>query len=296
MHLMAALCIALLHFGSALGEEINPVVGKAGDFVMREADLERLLGSQSPEIQKAVADDPEQRRALIRQLLLTKSVASRARKDGFDRKPEVKELLSNLVDRYLAQEYIARVVTANITVTDDEQKAYYKEHEKDFLLPESVKVRQIFISSPKDSSQTQKDNAKVKAERILQLVKKGEDFAKLATEYSEDSDTATKGGELGLLSPGKTNSPEFEKGVFALKAGAADIVETEFGYHIIKADERYERRTATFDETRDYIQNVLKEQGKQEAAQQFLEKISKETGLEVIDEKPAMPKLTGMRR
>lgn len=289
-YLMAALCIALLQFGPAQGEELNPVVGKAGDFVLREADLERLLSSQSPEVQKAVAGNPEQRTAFIRQFLLVKSVASRARKDGFDKKPEVKELLSNLIDQSLAQEYIAKVVTADVTVSDAELKAYYKEHEKDFLLPESVKARHIFVSSPKDSSQTQRDTAKAKAEKVLKLVKQGEDFAKLAKEYSEDSDTAAKGGELGLLSPGKTNSPEFEKGVFALKAGESAIVETEFGYHIIKVDERSERRTATLDEARDYIQNILKEQNKQKTAQQFLEKISTETGLEVIDEKPATAK------
>ncbi len=290
-HLIAALGIALLQFGTAQGEDLNPVVGKVGDIVLREADLERLLSSQSPEIQKAVQGSPEQRIAFIRQFLVMKSVASKARKDGFDKKPEVKELLSNLIDQSLAEEYMAKVVTANVAVTDDELKAYYKEHEKEFLLPESVRARQIFISSPQESSQKEKDEARAKAEKVLRLVKEGKDFAKLAGEYSEDSDTAAKGGAVGLVSPGKTNSPEFEKAVFALKAGeTSGIVETAFGFHIIKADERTEQRIATFDETRGYILNILNEQNKQKAAQQFLEKLSRETGLEVVGEKPATPK------
>ncbi len=290
-HIIMAVIIAVLPFGNAQGEDLNPVVGKAGDFVLREADLERLLSSQSAEVQKAVQDNPDQRTAFIRQLLTVKAIALKARKDGFDRKPEVKENLSNLIDQYLAQEYMAKVVTANVTATDDELKAYYKEHEKELRLPESVRVRHIFISSPKESPQEERDKARAKAEKILQQIKKGEDFAKLAKEYSEDSDTAAKGGELGTLSPGKTNSPEFEKAVFALKAGEVSaVVETSFGYHLIKVDERAESRTVTFDEARDYIQNIVKEQNKQKAAQLFLEKLDTETGLEVFAEKPVTAK------
>lgn len=285
-YLIAALCIALLQPGTARGEDLNPVAGKAGDFVLREADVERLLGSQSPEVRKAVQDNPGQRKEFVRQFLLMKSVASKARKEGFDKKPEVKELLSNLMDQYLAREYLIRVVAASATASEDELKAYYKEHEKEFLFPESVRTRQIFIASPRESSPDDRAKARAKAERILEQVKKGEDFAKLAREHSEDSDTAAKGGELGLLSPGKTNSPEFEKAVFALKAGESALVETAFGYHIIKAEERTERRTATFDEARDYIRDTIEEQNKRKATEQFLERLSRETGLEVVGEKP----------
>ena len=285
--LIAAMLVATLQIGTVRAEELNPVVGKVGDFVLREADFERLLASQPPEVQQAVQSSPEQRTVFIRQFLLTKAVAAKARKEGFDRKPEIKELLANLLDQYIANRYVAKEVTATVTVSDEELKAYYREHEKELLLPESVRARHIFISSAQQSPPEEKAKARARAERVLEQARKGEDFAKLAREHSEDSDTAARGGELGVLSPGGTNSPEFEKAVFALEDGeVSGIVETAFGYEIIKADQRNERRTARFDEAREYIRNILREQNRQKSVLQFLEKLSREAGLDVVAEKP----------
>ncbi|GAM09386.1 foldase protein PrsA [Geobacter sp. OR-1] len=284
--LIAAFVVLLT--GVVHAEELNPVVGKTGDFVLREADFDRLLSNLSVEAQKAIQGSVEQKNNFIRQLLLTKATAAKARKEGFDRKPEFKELVSNLIDQFLAQEYLSKVIVANVAVTDEEMKKYYSEHEKDFLVPEAVKVRHIFISSPKDSAIELKEKAKAKAESILQLIRKGEAFDKIAKEQSEDTDSAANGGDLGYLSAGKTNSPEFEKAVLGLKPGeAAQLVETSFGYHVVKIDERKEQRTASFDESKGYMQNLLREQNKQKAAQEFLDRISRETGLEIAGEKSA---------
>jgi len=281
-----ALFIGLLQMTGVQAEELNPVVGRAGDFVLREADLDRLIGSQPPEVQKRFREEPSQRSEFVRQLLLTEAVAAKARSEGFDRRPEVREQVSYLIDQYLAQEYIGKVVAADVTVPEQELKKYYKEHEKDFLLPESVRARHIFIEAAKDAAPAVKSTARSKAEGILTRLRKGEEFSKLATEFSQDADTVAKGGELGWISPGKTNSDEFEKPVFLLKAGeTSDIVETPFGFHIIKVDERREKRTATFDETREYILNRLKGESAQKKTQEFLDKLSKDVGLEVVGEK-----------
>jgi len=281
---------SLLWTGGVHAEEVNPVVGKVGDFVLREADLERLISNQSPETQQKQLANPEQRAALVRELLLAKAVATQARKEKFDRKPEVKEQLSYVIDQYLAQEYLRKVVIATVVVTDEEMKKYYLEHEKDFRLPATIKVRHIFFAAPQDASPEVKAKARAKTEEVLLQLRKGEEFAKLAREFSEDADSAAKGGELGYLSAGKTNSEEFEKAAFALKAGEISaVVETPFGYHLIKIDERKEARTATYDEARDYIRKILKEQADQQAARDFLEKLAKENGLEITGEKQVTP-------
>lgn len=286
-YLVAALLVATLQVGSVQAEDLNPVVGKMGDFVLREADFERLLASQPPEVQQAVQASTEQRTSFIKQFLLTKAVAAKARKEGFDRKPEVRELLANLLDQYIANRYVAKEVTAGVTVTDDELKSYYREHEKELLVPVSVKARHILIQAAPQSPPEEKARARAKAEQVLEQVKKGEDFAKLAREHSADSDTAARGGELGTLSPGGSNSPEFEKAAFSLKAGeVSGVVETAFGYEIIRVDQRNEQRTATFDEAREYVRNILMEQNRQKTVQQFLEKLAKETGLDVVSQKP----------
>jgi peptidyl-prolyl cis-trans isomerase C len=272
-------------------DDFNPVVGKVGEYILREADLDRLISYQPAEAQKSIQGSSEQRTNFIRQILLTKAIASRARKDGFEKKPETKEIVSYLIDQYLAQEYLSKVVVANVTSTVEEMNKYYVEHEKDFLIPEAVRVRHIFISASKDSTAELKDKARAKAEDLLQKIRKGEDFVKLAKEYSEDSDSASKGGDLGYVAAGKTNSPEFENAAFALKTWeVSNIVETPFGFHIIRVDEKQEKRTASFDEAKEHIQTQLKDQNKQKKSQEFLDNLVKESGLEIVGEKSAISK------
>ena len=122
-------------------------------------------------------------------------------------------------------------------------------------------------------------------EGLRKRVKNGEDFSKVAKESSEDADSAPQGGDLGYITAGKTNSAEFEKAALALKATEiSNIVETPFGFHIIKADEKRDQRTATFAESKEYIQGQLKEQAKRNLNQEFLKKLATETGLTVIQE------------
>lgn len=263
-------------------EDPNPVVGRARDFVLRDADAGRLIGYQPAEIQGGLQNDPDQRAEFIRQILLTRMVAEKARSAGFDKKPEMKEQLGYVIDQYIAKEYLDKIIAANITVSEEDLKKYYEEHNKEFLIPGAIKARHIFFEAPKDTSPAA--SAKAKAEEVLTRLKKGEDFAKLAKEFSQDSDTAAKGGELGWISPGKTNSPDFEKAVLPLKVNEiSGIIETPFGFHIVRIDERKEERTATFDEAKNYIMERLKYELGQKNVTEFLDRLSMDTGLEVIN-------------
>jgi peptidyl-prolyl cis-trans isomerase C len=279
--------------GPLAAEESNPALGKVGDFVLREADLDRILSSQPPSVQKRFQDDPQQRSSLVREILMKKAIVAKAKKDGFDRKPEIKEQLSYVFDNFISQEYLAKVVTAGIVVPEADLKKYYQEHEKDFLLPEQVKVRHILIVSLKESTPEERDKARARAEKILQRLNKGEDFAKLAGELSEDQNSASKGGELAPITLGKTNSEEFEKAAFALKTGeVSGIVASSYGFHIIKMDEHQDKRTASIAEAREFITNKLKTEMEQKKAQEFVEQVVKEAGLEVYGEKAADAQVT----
>ena len=275
----------------AFGEEINPVVGKVGDFVMRETDLERIIAAQQPQVQKQFQDKPELKSSLVRDILLKRAIAVKARKEGLDRKPEYREQLAFLIDDFLSREYLSKVVLADLKISEDDLKSYYKEHEKDFQLTAYARARHIFFSAAAKLSADERSKARGKAEAALARLNKGEDFAKLAAELSEDSDSAKKGGELSVITPGKTNSDLFEKALFALKSGeTSGVVETPFGYHIIKVDEKGEDRIATFEESRSYIESILKRELEQKKGQEFVARLIKESGLEVAGEPaPAAP-------
>ena len=273
----------------ACADEINPILGKVGDFSIRETDLDHLIATQSLEAQKQIQEKPELKTSLVRDILLKKAIAMKARKEGYDKKPEYREKLSYLVDDFLAQEFLSRVVLADIKISEEDMQKYYKEHEKDFQLTESVKARHIFVQIPAKSTDDEKAAARKKAEEALARLKKGDDFAKLAAELSEDADSAKKGGALGLLIPGKTNSEEFEKAAFALKTGEiSGIVQSPFGFHIIKADEKTDKRIASFDEAKSYIEAALKKDREQKKGEEYVDKISKESGLEVVADKAAL--------
>lgn len=285
---LVALFLAATVAGRLAAEETNPKLGKVGDFVLREADLDRILASQPAAVQKRFQDDPQQRSSLVREILMKKAVVAKAKKDGFDRKPEIKEQLSYVYDNFISQEYLAKVVTAGVTVPEEDLKKFYREHEKDFQLPEEITARHILITVQNDAKPEEKEKARVRAEAVLQRLNKGEDFAKLASEVSEDQASAPKGGALDPITPGKTNSEEFEKAAFALKAGqTSGIVTSSYGFHIIRIDSRKEKRTAPFEETRDFIYNRLKTELEQKKAQEFVEQAVKDAGMEVFGEQAA---------
>lgn len=135
-----------------------------------------------------------------------------------------------LTDRLIASKL------SRVSVSTREVKDFYETH-KDSLpdQPEAVKLSHILLEIA-PSSETL-DSLKSKAERIRDLAQEGEDFVRLASTYSDDP-TGERGGDLGFFKKGDM-IPKFEGVAFALKPGEiSDVVETEFGYHIIKVEER----------------------------------------------------------
>ena len=149
----------------------------------------------------------------------------------------------------------------NVKISDEEMKKYYNEHKKEYYKDE-VKASHILISTVdknnKPLSEVKKKEAKKKAEEVLKKVKSGQEFSELAKEYSDDKGSAVQGGDLGYFTKGQM-VPEFEKAAFNLKVGeVSDIVETQFGYHIIKVYDKVDEQLP-FDDVKDQIKNTLTE-------------------------------------
>jgi peptidyl-prolyl cis-trans isomerase C len=148
-------------------------------------------------------------------------------------------------------------IKPKISVQDAEVDAYYKENLERFKQGETVHASHIMIGLPPNADAATKQQARAKAQQVLKEVRGGGDFAKLAAEKSNDPGSAAKGGDLGFFPKGQME-PVFEAAAFAVKpGGVSGIVETSFGFHIIKVHERRPARTAPFAEVSGQIKEFL---------------------------------------
>jgi peptidyl-prolyl cis-trans isomerase D len=135
---------------------------------------------------------------------------------------------------------VALLPTASVATpspTDAEVEAAYQERRREFEQPARARVAHILVRVPTVGGSQAEDEAKAKAEAALQRVRGGGDFAQVAREASEDSGTAARGGDLGLIAPGEL-VPELDRAIFRLTAGeVAGPIRSPFGFHVIKVTE-----------------------------------------------------------
>jgi len=184
-----------------------------------------------------------------------------------------KQMLENPGLRY--QKLIEAQWAGKINVTDEDAQEYYSENPKDFETPEQVRVSHILIkpdtSDPNADPNDAKATAKAKAQQLLKQIKdQGADFAELAKANSS-CPSSVQGGDLGLKPRGAW-VPAFEKAAFGLEVGQVtdDVVETQFGYHIIKATERKDAGVITFDEAKDRIIMMLTQNEQGQIAEEYI--------------------------
>ncbi len=141
-------------------------------------------------------------------------------------------------------------------VSEEKAKTHYKDFKEDFKKPGPIRARHILIGVRQDASAQDDQQAKAKADSLLQQLKGGADFAELASKNSNDA-SAARGGDLGTFTQGMM-VPEFEKASFALEVGqTSEVVKTMFGYHIIKCEWKGEAIQQAYFEVREKIRETL---------------------------------------
>lgn len=175
-------------------------------------------------------------------------------------------------------EYLIFSVSAllsQVVVDDAEIKKYYEEHQSEFGTPELRKAAHILIAVDAKASDADKQAAKVKAEQILQQVKQAPaQFAQLAQKYSQDPGSAANGGDLGMFGRGMMVKP-FDDAVFKLLVGeVSDLVQSDFGFHIIKLLAVKGGKTQALNEVKGTIAQKLKTQKANDKYAELAEKFS----------------------
>jgi peptidyl-prolyl cis-trans isomerase C len=171
-----------------------------------------------------------------------------------------------------------------IDVTEEDARKYYDENLKNFETPEQVRASHILIKplltdpnldpnvDPNEDKAKAMAKAKEKAEELLKQLKDGADFAELAKIHS-NGPMAQQGGDIGFFSRGEM-VPAFEDVAFKLEIGQiSDIVETEYGYHIIKTTDNKEASIIPFDQAKDDIIRQLTQKKQSEIANEYIESL-----------------------
>ncbi|SDL93164.1 peptidyl-prolyl cis-trans isomerase D [Oryzisolibacter propanilivorax] len=160
-------------------------------------------------------------------------------------------------------------VKAGITLSEDDLRTYYKENLSRLAGKEERRASHILINAPKDAPAADREKARARAQELLEQVRKAPaSFAEVARKESQDPGSAPSGGDLGFFGRGAMVKP-FEDAVFAMHKGdISDVVESDFGFHIIQLTDIKKPREPSFEELRLTLEADLK---KQQAQRKFAE-------------------------
>ncbi len=178
-----------------------------------------------------------------------------------------------LEDQLTIMKLLTREVRANIVISEEEIKDYYKNNEKQYALPEEAHLRIMLFKESDDAGMK-------KAADILSQIKNGANFADLAKKHSDDP-TAKDGGDIGFIKKGQM-LPELEKPAFSLKKNdVSDIIKTPSGYYIIKIEDRKEAAPIPLEKVRSDIEKALYEKKADFMYDQWLSDLRRNSYVEI---------------
>lgn len=241
---LAVMLVGAIAVGShdASAQAQDKTIAKVDGKAVTEQDLAGVMASMSQQL--AQLPEGARRRAALDRLIDMKVLAAQADKDGLGNNEEFKQRLESVRQQLLINEFIK--VKVNAAVTDEMVKARYDKDAAAFVPPEETRARHILVKT------------KEEAQAIIGQLEKGGDFAKLATEKSQDPGSAKEGGDLGYFGPGDMVQP-FDEATQKLKPGEITKapVETQFGFHVIKVEDRRKQKVPGFEEVKEQIRQAV---------------------------------------
>lgn len=195
--------------------------------------------------------------------------------------PELSEVdFDALLRPFLEQEMIRKlgdeVLDTDAEVSDDELKALFDEEQPGA----EVRARHILLRVADDADEAERDSVREQAAELRERALAGSDFAELASEHSEDPGSSDQGGDLGFFSRGDMMAP-FEEAAFALEVGdVSEVVETPYGYHVIKLDER---RSVEFEDVKEEFREQTLMARQQDAEEGYIQSLTEPLNIQVQD-------------
>jgi len=189
------------------------------------------------------------------------------------------QLRGDIRDHLKVKGVYTRAIASLAPVTPEEVEAFYKENTETFKTAEQVRASHILFTVEQDASAETRDLKKQELEKVRARIVDGADFASMAKEFS-DCPSKEQGGDLGIFERGRMVK-EFDDAAFSLKPGeVSPVVETQFGYHLIKVAEHHEPRVVTLEEVQEEISAHLSTSREEAAFESFLQNLRQSAQIE----------------
>ncbi|MEW5983351.1 MAG: peptidylprolyl isomerase [Acidobacteriota bacterium] len=191
-------------------------------------------------------------------------------------------LREDTIERLAINTMLQAEVDPLITIDDAATRSFYDANRARFREGESVRASHILIQAPPGMSETERMTAKALIESIQQDLKQGRSFADLARIHSQDPGSAAQGGDLGFFARGQM-VPAFDRVAFSLKKGqTSGVVETSFGYHLIRVTDHRPERELPFDDVKGKIAEYLLQQQREEKGEAFIEQLRAKAKVDIL--------------
>ncbi len=253
---MKAVTISLILLAAALtarAQDATTVIAKVGDTELKAKDLAPYLASLSADDRAALTKNPALLNQVVRSLILQQVLVKEALSANWDKRPEVVEQLERLRKNAIAEDYLVTVAKVPDNYPGDtEVKAAYDARKDQLQLPRQYQLAQIFIASDDANAQANLD-AVAKALKAANA-----DFAAIAKDKSQEPQSAARGGEIGWLTAAAVQPEIRDRLANASKGAVTEAIRLPDGWHIIKVLDVREPRTATLEEVKPRLVEVLR--------------------------------------
>ncbi len=249
-------------------EKKQNTLATIGRHAISVSDLDERIKTY-PEQYQAQLKLKENKEKILNQMVEEQLLMQAATQEGIDRRDEISKQIEQSKKEIILNTLINEKINSQVTVTEEEVKAFFKQNESQFNEVESRRVQHILV---KDAS---------KAEELQSRAKKGEDFAALAKQNSLDP-TGQNGGDLGWFQRGQLVK-EFEQASYSLRARGeiSGVVHTQFGYHVIKLVDVRVRPRLAFDDVKQPLQNQILANKRQAKSQEYLKALKEQFKVKV---------------
>ncbi len=222
---------------------MSKILAKVGELTVTEAEVNEFILSLGQRGQ--AYNTPEGKRAVLNQLISNKLLLQDARRNLYEGEAAFREQLAKLKESMLIN-YAGEKAIASARVDEAEARAYFDEHKAEFTTEESVNASHILVKEENE------------AKEILAKINAGEISFEEAAKQHSTCPSKENGGNLGDFGRGQM-VPEFDKAVFEMAVGeiSAEPVKTQFGYHIIKLNDKKEAKPLEYTEVKEDLKNML---------------------------------------